>query len=122
MSGADPNEHAKYCQLCDRPNYSEYDICVQCSLALDREDDDDVDPDDWAGMTRYERTQFVILNLENGNYTDAVNFIMHDGDVRADSVKLALDVALGMLDSHSPETATARIDALNRAINMWETR
>lgn len=120
MSGQDPNEHPAYCVLCDAPNYSGDEVCVQCCLSLDREDDDDVDVDGWAGMTRYERTQFVILNLENGNITDAINFIMHDGDVRADSVKLALDVALGLLDSHSPETAIARIDHLNRAINQWE--
>jgi len=121
VSGADPNEHPAYCVLCDMPNYSGHEVCVQCSLALDQEDDEDVDIDGWAGMTRYERTQFVVLSMENGNITDAVNFIMHDGDVRADSVKLALDVALGLLDSHSYETAIARIDSLNRAIDRWET-
>jgi hypothetical protein len=75
-----------YCDLCDAP-IATGPLCQECI------EDFGHDPDDWGGMTPGERTEFVTLALENGNITDAINFIMHDGDVRADSVALALAVA-----------------------------
>jgi hypothetical protein len=83
--------------------------------------------DDRGGMTQEESIEFVLLALDNGNLTDAINFIMHDGDVRADSVTLAVGVLRQMLLAcHDlDDVAHSRIDAatsrLIRLIHSWET-
>lgn len=116
--GYHPDEHPSYCMMCDHPNYNGYDVCDACSDAFDEEDYDD-DPDSWGGMTWEERTEFAALNIQNGNLTDAINFIMHDGDIRADSVVLALKVADWMC-VNQVRTITTVTNQLIRLIESWE--
>lgn len=77
--------------------------------------------DDWDIMTADERVDFVLIAIENGNLIDAVDFIMHSGDVRVDSVKLALEVvcAYGMLNNLIDTLYL--IDKIRNTINTWET-
>lgn len=77
------------------------------------------DTDAWGGMTLHEATEFAGMNLINGNLTDAVSFIMHDGDVRPDSVKLALSVVLWFAEINLDE-ANSTIEQLIRLIDTWE--
>jgi hypothetical protein len=42
----DPNEHASYCALCNRPNYDGFAICNPCNAHLGEEGDDDGSDDD----------------------------------------------------------------------------
>lgn len=122
MSGADPNEHAKYCHLCDQPNYSDdFDICAACSKDLYATDDDG---DEWGGMSWTERVGFFYLNWENGNITDAINFLMHDGDVRPDSVLLLahiVDFLDSLPDTHlHTDTIHKFISSFIRSVDKWE--
>ena len=75
--------------------------------------------DDRGGMTDEECVEFVVMNIKNGNFKDAINFIMRDGDIRADSVKLALRVASAIaVNDYTPiQSVTNR---LIRYINTWE--
>jgi len=103
--------------MCDRPNYNGHDVCDECTDALDEEDDE---PSlEWGEMTWEERTEFAAMNIENGNLTDAINFIMHDGDVRADSVKLALKVT-DWLCLHQYRSVSTVTNQLIRLIDSWE--
>lgn len=112
----DPNEHAVYCAICDAPNYNGFNICDGCEAALN---DDDEDEDEWGGMTWEERVEFAALNIENGNLKDAINFIMHDGDVRVDSVILALKVS-SYLCLHQYRSVETVNNQLIRLIESWE--
>lgn len=88
------------------------------------DDDDYFDSDDWGGMTRWERMEYLDMQLLNGNNMDAVSFLMHDGDIRADSVRLALDIVARSIITQ-PNNANATLDfinRLNRLIDAWETR
>ena len=112
-----------YCDLCDRP-IATGPLCADCAS---HSGDNQADTDEWGGMTWEQRTAFVTLNLDNGNLTDAINFIMHDGDVRVDSVVLALRVLscliLNELDVNADDVSAVEYptDRLIRLIEHWET-
>jgi hypothetical protein len=114
-----------YCAMCDRPIMTGplCEACINDGYGYDEE------LDDWAGMTPVERIEYAVLNIENGNLTDAINFIMHDGDVRADSVILALGVAQVLIGMHpdndyegSDHVVASVTNRLTRLIRQWETR
>jgi hypothetical protein len=105
--------------ICDRPIMTG-PVCEGCAeLDIWAEDDED----SWAGMTRMERADFAELAIENGNLKDAITFIMHDGDVRADSVRLVLDLIYRHVlnnPTRANDTLTY-INRLDRLITAWET-
>ena len=111
-----------YCDLCDRP-INTGPLCLDCMKDID---DDEVS-DEWGGMSWHERIEFTMLAIDNGNLTDAANFMMHDGDVRPDSVVLALHVARARilgdpdLTDDADRTVNVVIDRLIRIIQHWET-
>ena len=78
------------------------------------------DTEAWGGMTLEEATYFTTDNIINGNLADAISFIMHDGDVRPDSVKLALRV-LCELQLQQIRSSTDIANHLIRLIDSWET-
>lgn len=108
-----PDEHPAYCVICDRPNYNGFEICDACERRLD-------DDENWGGMNRTERVDFVTMNIRNGNLLDAMDFLMHEGDVRVDSVRLAIDV-VAQLCIEDVRSVDDVVDQLNRIINVWET-
>lgn len=76
--------------------------------------------DGWGGMNAEEAAEFVVMNITNGNLLDAIDFLMHEGDVRVDSVVLALRVAEQLcLDRAQPITTV--VNQLIRLIDTWET-
>lgn len=76
--------------------------------------------DDWGGMSLEEAMLFAVNNIENGNLTDAIGFMMRDGDVRIDCVKLVLRVA-AELQLRQIRSATTITNHLIRLIDTWET-
>ena len=112
-----PDEHPSYCMICNHPNYNGFDVCDSCERSLD----DAEDNDDWAGMDLGERTRYVCMQIENGNLTDAINFMMHDGDVRADSVKLGISTVVELMTIQVRSPFAVR-DQLIRLIDTWETQ
>ena len=108
-----PDDHAAFCEVCDVPLLVG-PLCYDCANPSD-----DVEEDEWGGMTDEERVEFCALNIENGNLTDAINFMMHDGDVRADSVKLALRVS-AYLCLHQYRSVETVNNQLIRFIDTWE--
>ena len=95
------------------PSYSE--MCSECQKA-----EYEMNQDDRGGMTIDEQVEFVVMNITNGNLTDAINFMMRDGDVTSDSVKLALRVQ-NYMTLHHVRSLTAVTDQLIRLIESWET-
>lgn len=104
-----------FCVYCGRPmtpSYSE-----RCADCLQEDWDDDAD---WAGMNIGERCEHIAQLLELGEAFDAVNFLMHDGDVRADSVKTAINL-IAHLNITQNKSFFTIIEELTRLITAWET-
>ena len=120
MYSENPDEHAAHCPICDYPVMFSDTLCQACYESLDQEADDE----DWGGMTDEERVEFFVMNWENGNLTDAVNFLMHDGDVRIDSVLLLAQVVEyydNLPDTHlHTDTINKFINAFVRTVEKWE--
>jgi hypothetical protein len=115
MSGADPNEHASYCAICDRPNYDGFAICNPCNAALGEPEDAGDERLSWESAA-----ELAYLTMMNGNLTDGINLIMYDGDVRADSVKAALRLLVCWTDNGTP--IHSAIGIIIRVIEKWETQ
>ena len=113
-----PDEHAAYCALCETPMLFGGVLCYDCANPPDDDDDDD---DDQGEMTVYERVEFCGMNIENGNFTDAMNAMMFDGDVRVDSVKTAINLVQWMVE-HQMRSPSHVVASLTRYINTWETK
>jgi hypothetical protein len=110
MSGADPNEHASYCEICDRPNYDGFAICNPCNAALGEPEDAGDERLSWE-----DTADLAHMTMVNG-----INLIMYDGDVRADSVKAALRLLVHWTDNGT--TIHSATGIIIRAIEKWETQ
>lgn len=64
--------------------------------------------------------QHICDNITNGNLMDAVNEIMNDGDVRADSVKRAL-LVLEEMTFREMKSTTEVTQLMISLIERWET-
>ena len=109
MPVENPDEHAAYCAICDRPLLLG-DLCYEC--ANPATDDEEV-------MSVGERVEWCAMQLINGNRTDAVHSMMFDGDVRVDSVKVAINL-VGLLVVEQQRNIVDVIGSLTRAIETWE--
>ena len=98
------------------------DFCARCGEIEADCDCYGTDDDAWGGMTRMERADYAELAIHNGNLMDAITFVMHDGDVRADSVRMMLDLVGRHILNHpaTPNRTLEYIDKLNRLIDTWE--
>lgn len=105
-----------FCANCGQgmmPSFSE--LCATCqeqeySVSAHRD-----------SMTFDEQVEWVADNITNGNLSDAITFMMRDGDIRVDSVTLALRLT-AYLTLHQVRSVTDVTDQLIRLIDTWEIR
>ena len=71
-------------------------------------------------LTWESTAELAFMTMMNGNLTDGINLIMHDGDVRPDSVRAAIQLMWLYFEDHEPDLAKVR-DLLIRLIERWET-
>ena len=105
-----PDEHAAYCALCETPMLFTGVLCYAC--ANPATDEEEV-------MTIGERVEWCSMQLINGNRTDAVNGMMFDGDVRVDSVKVAINLVAQLVVEQQRNIVDV-VGSLTRAIETWE--
>ena len=109
-----PDDHAAFCEVCDVPLLIG-PLCYECANpSHDEEDDDDT-------MNVYERVEFCGMNMVNGNFTDAINAMMFDGDVRVDSVRTAINLVAWQVIQQQRNVEDV-VASLTRHITTWETR
>ena len=71
-------------------------------------------------LTVDEVAHLVAIDIENGNLLAGINTMMHDGDIRVDSVKVALRVTQLLVERQIRPTHHV-VDQLIRLIDTWET-